>query len=56
LKEGLPETLLFETMVLEDLDQTEWIGTIAKDPKSNQWYLKLILKDGEPWLIWILSI
>jgi hypothetical protein len=23
LKEGLPETLLFETMVLEDLDQTE---------------------------------
>jgi hypothetical protein len=45
---GLPESLLFETMVFEDSKGTEWIGIIALDPNSREWLLQMILKDGVP--------
>jgi hypothetical protein len=46
--EGLPEALLFETMVVEDKAGTEWIGTIALHPDNREWLLQIILKDGVP--------
>jgi hypothetical protein len=44
--EGLPEALLFETMIFEDSEGTEWIGIIALHPDSREWLLQIILKDG----------
>jgi hypothetical protein len=45
---GLPESLLFETMLFEDQQGTEWIGIIAMHPEDNNWCLQDILKDGNP--------
>ena len=45
---GLPDPLLFETMVFDDEDGTEWLGIIAMDLETREWYLQMILKDGEP--------
>jgi hypothetical protein len=46
--DSLPESLLFETMVFEDEDGTEWLGLVAMDIEMREWYLQVILKDGEP--------
>lgn len=43
---GLPKSLLFETMLFEDQQGTEWIGIIAMHPEDNYWCLQVILKDG----------
>lgn len=51
MRNGLPEVLMFETMVFEDHEETEWIGAIAKDPESREWLLKIVLRDGEAVLI-----
>ena len=45
---GLAPSLLFETMVFDDEEGTEWIGVIALHPETNEWCLQVILKDGEP--------
>ncbi|MFV2046287.1 hypothetical protein ACEWK1_02820 [Metabacillus sp. YM-086] len=45
---GLPESLLFETMLFEDHHGTEWIGVIASHPDSREWLLQIILKESEP--------
>ena len=45
---GLPPSLLFETMVFDDEEETEWIGVIAMHPETKEWCLQVILKDGEP--------
>lgn len=51
MRDGLPEVLMFETIVFEDHEEIEWIGAIAKDPESQEWLLKLVLRDGEAVLI-----
>jgi hypothetical protein len=48
LAQGLPEKLLFETMLFDDHQGTEWIGAIASNPDRREWLLEIILKDGEP--------
>lgn len=45
---NLPESLLFETMVFDDEDGTEWMGIVAMDIETREWYVQVILKDGEP--------
>lgn len=44
----LPESLLFETMVFDGEDGTEWLGIIGMQIDSREWHLQVILKDGEP--------
>ncbi|WP_108668939.1 hypothetical protein [Peribacillus acanthi] len=46
--EDLPESLLFETMLIEDQQGTEWLGIIALHPETYEWCLQMILKDGVP--------
>lgn len=46
--DNLPEQLLFETMVLDNEDGTEWMGIVAMDVETRQWYLQVILKDDKP--------
>jgi hypothetical protein len=48
LTKDLPDTLFFETMKIDDKDRTEWLGIIALHPETYEWYLQVILKDGEP--------
>ena len=45
---GLPEPLLFEMMVFDCEDGTEWLGIVAMNIETREWYLQMILKDGEP--------
>ena len=45
---GLPYPLLFETMVFDGEGGTEWLGIVAMDLKTREWYLQMILKDGKP--------
>lgn len=45
---GLPESLLFEMMVFDHEDGMEWLGTIAMNIGTREWYLQMILKDGKP--------
>lgn len=45
---NLPEAMLFETMLYEDLEKTEWLGVIALHPETNEWCLQVILKNGKP--------
>lgn len=45
---GLPESLLFETMLFEDNQGAEWIGAIASHPENRECLIEIILKDGEP--------
>lgn len=44
----LPESLLFETMVFDGEDGTEWLGIIGMQIESREWHLEVILKEGEP--------
>lgn len=46
--DNLPKSLLFETMVLDHDDGTEWMGIVAMDVQTRQWYLQVVLKDSEP--------
>lgn len=48
LTTGLPDQLLFETMMFEDEQGIEWIGAIASHPESRKWLIGIILKNGEP--------
>jgi hypothetical protein len=48
MTEGLPEALIFETMIFEDNEGTEWIGIIAIHQSSREWLLQVVLKDGVP--------
>ena len=48
MTKGLPDPLLFETMMFEDEQGTEWIGAIASHPESREWLIEIILKNGEP--------
>ena len=43
----LPETFLYELMIVDDEKGTEWIGAIAFHPNSPEWCLQVITKNGE---------
>jgi hypothetical protein len=45
---NLPESLLFETLMFDSYDGTEWLGIVAMDVETKEWYLQVILKDGKP--------
>jgi hypothetical protein len=47
LTEDMPEKLLFETMVFDDEEGTEWLGLIALHPETRKWLIQVILKDGD---------
>jgi hypothetical protein len=47
LREGLPESLIFETMLYEDQQGTEWIGVIGYPLDTRKWHLQIILKNEE---------
>ncbi|MGE6415791.1 hypothetical protein ACQKDD_16625 [Planococcus kocurii] len=41
----VPETFLYEIMVVDDHKTNEWIGAVAFYPNSPEWCLQLILKN-----------
>ncbi|MCK6207144.1 hypothetical protein KZX50_17030 [Bacillus infantis] len=43
---GLPQNLIFETMLYEDIDEIEWMGAIALGLVDRQWRYLIIIKDG----------
>ncbi|MDN3436496.1 hypothetical protein QMA04_00255 [Planococcus sp. APC 3900] len=44
---SLPETFLYEIMIVDDEYSNEWIGAIAFHPDTPEWCLQLILKNGD---------
>ncbi len=47
LFEVVPETLLYEIMVVDDEAKDEWIGAVAFYPNRPDWCLQVITKNGE---------
>lgn len=45
--DNLPETLLYELMIVDVGKGTEWVGAIAFYPNSPEWCLQVITKNGE---------
>lgn len=43
----VPETFLYEIMIVDDNEANEWIGAVAFYPETPEWCLQLILKNGE---------
>jgi hypothetical protein len=41
--DNLPKSLLFETMVFDSEEGTEWLGVIALHPETREWCLQVIL-------------
>lgn len=47
LFEVVPETLLYEIMLVEDTAENEWVGAVAFYPETPEWCLQVITKNGE---------
>ncbi len=47
LFEIAPETLIYEIMMVDDVQNNEWIGAIAFYPDLPDWCLQVITKNGE---------
>ena len=47
LLDELPETLVYEIMVVDDEQNNEWVGAIAFHPDSSNRCLQVIMKNGE---------
>jgi len=47
LLDELPETLVYEIMIVDDEQNNEWVGAIAFQPDSSNWCLQVIMKNGE---------
>jgi hypothetical protein len=47
LFEEVPTSLLYETMVFEDMLENLWVGAIAYNPNTSSWCLQVITKNGE---------
>lgn len=56
LFEVVPETLLYEIMVVEDANDNEWVGAVAFYPNLPDWCLQVITKNGELVLRNVLSL
>lgn len=50
-----PSTLLFETMIADDVAGNVWIGAVVFYPGSPDWCLQVITKNGEMVLRKLLS-
>ena len=46
LFEGLPETLVYEIMIVDDDQNNVWVGAIAFYPDSPEWCLQVMMKNG----------
>lgn len=44
---NVPETFLYEIMVVDDEEANVWIGAVAFYPDKPVWCLQLILKNGK---------
>lgn len=44
----LPESMIFETMLYYDDENVEWLGMIAMDVDTREWYYQSIFKDSVP--------
>ncbi|ARK22268.1 hypothetical protein [Sporosarcina ureae] len=44
---NLPETFLYELMIVDDAGSNEWLGAVAFHPNSPEWCLQLVQKNGE---------
>lgn len=44
---NLPETLLYELMIVDDDKGVEWVGAIGFHINSPKWCLQIITKNGE---------
>jgi len=44
---NLPETLLYELMIVDDEKKIEWVGAIGFHPDSPEWCLQIVTKNGE---------
>ena len=47
LFETLPETLIYEIMIVDDERNNVWVGAIAFYPNSPEWCLQVITKNDE---------
>ena len=47
LFDALPETLVYEIMIVDDEKNNVWVGAIAFYPNSPEWCLQAITKNGE---------
>lgn len=45
--DDLPETLLYELMIVDDELANVWVGAIAFSPNSPDWCLQVITKNDE---------
>ena len=43
----VPDTFLYEVMVVDDNQCNEWIGAVAFYPNTPNWCLQVVIKNGE---------
>ncbi|MFJ8065492.1 hypothetical protein ACIQYS_12745 [Psychrobacillus sp. NPDC096426] len=43
----LPETLVYEIMIVDDEKNNVWVGAISFYPDSPEWCLQVVTKNGE---------
>lgn len=48
MEDTLPEKMLFETLIFNEEDGTEWLGVIVIDSINSKLLFQVLLKDGEP--------
>lgn len=46
LFENLPESIVYEIMIVEDEKKNVWVGAIAFYPNSPEWCIQAITKNG----------
>jgi hypothetical protein len=47
LFDEIPETIVYEIMIVDDELDNVWVGAIAFYPNSPEWCLQVITKNGE---------
>ncbi|MEK4244471.1 hypothetical protein MKZ20_03900 [Psychrobacillus sp. FSL K6-2684] len=43
----LPESLVYEIIIVDDIENNVWVGAVAFYPDSPEWCLQVITKNGE---------
>lgn len=43
----VPDTFLYEIMIVDDEQANEWIGAVAYYPNTPNWCLQIVMKNGE---------
>jgi len=47
LFDELPETLVYEIMIVDDEQNNVWVGAVSFYPSSPEWCLQAIMKNGD---------